>query len=230
MLQLVKKFEYPKLTRTDSPTGRRYITPNGEALPSVTTILGATKDNTHLIAWRKRIGDKKADETVKDAATLGRILHENLENYILGNEVVKKSNLVYTLAQKMSDNIIENGLKKLSHAYGMEAALYCEGLYAGTADLIAEYEGEMVIVDYKNSIKIKKEEWLEDYYCQLCAYAIAHNEMFGTKIKKAIIMMSARPISNSTTVEYKNFVLEGEKFEKYSNIWLSKVESYLSKN
>lgn len=229
MIIFDKSFKYPKLERIDSPTGRKYVTPFGEALPSVTTILGATKSAESAKAlenWAKRIGQKEADNIKNTAAAVGTIIHTQLERYMLDEELKWGNNMIQRVARKMTETIIEQGISKITKVYGLEAPLFYTGLYAGSADLIIEIDGKILIGDFKNSLKIKKEEHLDDYYTQLTAYGLAFNNMFGANINSGLIMMVARPNETTGNCEYKEFELTPTKFSKYEDLWHNRLEQF----
>lgn len=218
---LNEKFDYVDLDVVTQDSGKRYyVSPDGQKLSSVTTILSATKDMTGLDAWRKRIGDKEADRQVKEAVDVGNLLHAELEKHILGLERNKGGNLIRKLARQMADNVIEQGLAHVNEVWGVECALYYEGLYAGRSDVIGEYKGIPSIMDFKNSKKIKKVEWIEDYLVQGCAYSLAHNELFNTNIRQVVIMMASRDL------DYKTFIIEGDKFDHYCNLWVERLAQF----
>lgn len=228
MIIFDNRFNYPKLERLATPEGRRYVSPSGQLLASVTTILDATKSQDTkdgLAKWAKRVGVNEAELIKNQAAGLGTIIHNNLEKYMLGQEMKFGNNLVHKMAEQMTKIVIEQGINKIQKIYGQEVSLFMDGLYAGTADLIVEIDGCIMIADFKNSMKMKKEEYLADYYCQLVAYAIAHNDMFGTQINRAKIMMIARPDS-SGKADYKEFDLDPDKFSKFEDLWLSKLDQF----
>ncbi len=218
-MNIVEKYDYPSLKRDDSNKTRLYKTPDGD-FPSVTTILDKTKDKTFLFEWRKRVGDEEANRISKEAAGLGTVFHKHLENYIDNEERPNGSNFVYKLAKDMSDIIIEKGLSNVDEVWGSEIGLYYPGLYAGTTDLVGTHNGDPAIIDYKSTKNPKKEEWVEDYYLQCCAYALAHNELFKTKINKAVILMCSRKL------QFQEFIIEGEKFEEYSEKWTKRLEEF----
>jgi genome maintenance exonuclease 1 len=199
-----------------------YVTPDGESLPSVTTILGATKDMTALNEWRDRIGHDKANQITKEASGVGTAMHSNLERFIAGIQRQPGNNPVHVQANSMADVIIENGLSKVNEVWAMEQSLYFPGLFSGTTDLVGVHEGEPAVMDYKQTNKPKKAEWVEDYYLQLTAYILAHNEVYGTDIRKGVIFMCSRDL------QYQQFTLEPKDFNKYQDAWLNKVEEYYS--
>lgn len=207
-------YDYTPLERVDSERGRLYIV--GETrLPSVTTILSATKDMTHLNEWISNVGEKEANRIKTEASSLGNGMHSNLEKYILG-EAMSGSFMAQTLAKV----IIKKGLSKVNEVWGTEVALFSKGLYAGTTDLVGMHENVPAIMDFKNSLKDKKKEWIEDYFMQLAAYALAHNEMFGTDIQKGVVMIATREAN------YHEFVIEGSEFIHYQTMWAEKLCAY----
>ena len=218
-MNIVEKYDYPSLKRDDSNKTRLYKTPDGD-FPSVTTILDKTKDKTFLFEWRKRVGEEEANRISKEAAGLGTVFHKHLENYIDNEERPNGSNFVYKLAKDMSDIIIEKGLSNVDEVWGSEIGLYYPGLYAGTTDLVGTHKGDPAIIDYKSTKNPKKEEWVEDYYLQCCAYAMAHNELFETTINKAVILMCSR------NLQYQEFINEGEKFEEYCEKWTERLDEF----
>lgn len=220
---ILDKFEYPSLhQQTHSSGNRKYLTPEGESLPSVTTILSQTGDKSGIEQWRERVGDAEADRVVKEAVNLGSLMHTHLECHILKEERPTGNNLVRKMAREMADIIIDRGLVDVDEFWGIERALYYPELYAGTADVIGTYKGQPAIMDFKSAKKIKKEEWVQDYYCQLAAYSLAHNELFNTKIKTGVIFMCDR------NYDYKTFVVEGPKFVKACDDWHRRLDEYYS--
>ena len=218
----VERFQYKNCLQVNDPVTRKrvYQTPDGERLPSVTTILGATKDMTALNEWRDRVGHAKAQQITTEAAGVGTAMHANLERFLIGEQRQPGNNPVHVQANKMADVIIENGLCKMNEIWAMEQSLYCPGLFSGTTDLVGVYDGQPAICDHKQTNKPKKAEWVEDYYLQLVAYATAHNEVYGTNIRRGVIFMCSRDL------QYQQFDLLPENFNKYQDMWLSKVEEY----
>jgi genome maintenance exonuclease 1 len=175
---------------------------------------------THLNEWKKRVGVEKAQQITTEAAGVGTAMHSNLERFIAGIQRQPGNNPVHVQANKMADVIIENGLSKVSEVWAMEQSLYYPGLFSGTTDLVAVHDGEPAVCDYKQTNKPKKAEWVEDYYLQLMAYILAHNEVYGTDIRKGVIFMCSRAF------EYQQFTLEPQDFNKWQDAWLTKVEEY----
>jgi genome maintenance exonuclease 1 len=147
-------------------------------------------------------------------------MHANLERFLIGEQRQPGNNPVHVQANQMADVIIENGLSKMNEVWAMEQSLYFPGLYSGTTDLVGVHEGEPAVCDHKQTNKPKKAEWVEDYYLQLVAYILAHNEVYKTDIRKGVIFMCSRAF------EYQQFTLEPKDFNKYQDLWLNKVEEY----
>ena len=218
----VEKFQYKNCQQINDPTTKKrvYLTPDGESLPSVTTILSATKDMTHLNEWKKRIGEEKAKQITTEAAGVGTAMHANLERFIAGMQRQPGNNPVHVQANAMAEQIILNGLNDVNEVWAMEQSLYFPGLYSGTTDLVAVYKGNPSVCDYKQTNKPKKAEWVEDYMLQLMAYILAHNEVYGTDIREGHVFMCSR------NCEYQQFDLLPQDFNKYQDMWLNKVEEY----
>jgi hypothetical protein len=226
----ISPFEYQGCKQINDPVTRKrlYLTPDGEKLPSVTTILSATKDMTHLNEWRKRVGVERAQQITTEAAGVGTSMHANLEKFLCGLERQPGSNPVHVKANAMADVIIENGLSGVNTVWAIEQSLYVPGLYSGTTDLVAVYKDQPSICDFKQTNRPKKPEYVEDYYLQLVAYALAHNEVYGTNIREGHIFMCSRgddPMKVGGEV-YQQFDLLPKDFDKYQDQWLGKVEEY----
>lgn len=220
----VEKFKYKNCVQVNDPITRKrvYQTPDGETLPSVTTILSSTKDMTALNEWKKRIGEEQANQITREAAGVGTAMHSNLERFIVGIQRQPGNNPVHVQANKMADVIIENGLAKVNEVWAMEQSLYFPGLYSGTTDLVGVYNGNPAVMDYKQTNKPKKEQWIDDYKIQLIAYILAHNEVYGTNIMKGVNLICTKDNY------YQEFVFEGEEFKKAKYEFLRKVDQYYS--
>ena len=216
----VKKYEYHTLKQINHEGSRVYQTPTGERVPSVTTILSKTKDMTHINEWKSRVGHETANRIVKEASGVGSAMHGNLESFLAGEERIPGSNLVHQQANKMANIIIQNALTHVQEIWGIEQALYFPGLYSGTADLVGQFDGRPAIMDFKQTNKPKKKDWVEDYYLQLVAYAEAHNEVYGTNIKEGHIFMCSRDLN------YQQFDLEPSHYDYWLNKWLARVEKF----
>jgi len=220
---IVEKFTYPSLQRVMIEGMRRY-TDGSEPVPSVTTILSETGDKSHLIAWRKRVGEAEAQRISTEAAGFGTMTHNALEKYVLGEDYeVTGNNLVHTMARRATDVMIKEGLSQVDEVWGVEVGLMAEGLYAGTTDCVGIFQGKPAIIDFKTAKKIKPKKWITDYFLQGCAYALAHNAMFGTDIDRVAILMVDRE------GEYQDYVIEGDEFDHYAQMWADRVVDYYAK-
>ena len=218
-MKINRVYDYQDLTRIDGKK-RLYATPGGGKVPSVTTILDATSDKTHLIAWRQRVGEEKAKQITKEAAGVGTSMHGFLENYTKGEELPNKTNLVHVQGRKMAEVVIQDGLSKVDEVWGSEVHLYYPDLYAGTTDLVGVHNGVPAIMDFKQTNKPKKEEWVDNYKLQGAAYALAHNHVYKTDRRKIVIMMCSRDL------QYQEFVVEGEAFDEWSKGWSDRLMQY----
>lgn len=222
---LSSPYEYVELSReTNEETGiRHYNTPEKEFLPSVTTILSLTKDpdeGTALQEWIEFVGVRKAEQIRDEAGNRGTVMHRRLEWHVKGIEKRVGSNLIQQLAYKMSRVIIENGLKHMTEFWGSEMSLWYPGLYAGTTDLAGVWKGKPAIIDFKQANKLKTPDIILNYKTQLAAYALAHNEIYGTNINTGVILIC------TVDLEYQEFVVEGAEFKEFTNKWFDRVESY----
>lgn len=239
---LIEKYNYQPLSRTvDMDTNRRvYLTPDGRRVPSVTTVLDRTKPEEArqaLKEWRNRVGNERAQQITVEAANRGTRMHTYLENYIRSNQVVEMTTNPFSWASlAMARTIIDQGLtNRVTEVWGVEIPLYFPRLYAGTSDGVGIHLGDEAILDYKQTNRPKRREWIGDYFLQLAAYALAHNEVYGTTIRKGVILMCVKPEQDYNLVvtkppEYQEFILEGEEFDHYCNEWWKRLELYYLTN
>jgi genome maintenance exonuclease 1 len=222
-MQWNNKFSYPKSMRS-MVNGSRMYAVNQEKLPSVTSILQATQSEekkASLANWKARVGTVEANRIKNDASSRGTSMHAFLEKYLLGQLNLELLEEQDNKSKKMADEIIEQGIKnKLSEIWGTEATLYYPGKYAGTCDACGIYEGQETIIDFKQSNKPKKEEWIEDYYLQLGAYSLAHNIVYNSRITQGIVLLCT--VDNL----FQDFRIQGVKLEEYQNKFLEKVEQF----
>ena len=224
MSLIVNKFEYKRLKRVEVNGKRRYDWGSGKPVPSVTTILDSTKDKTHLIEWRKRVGEAKATEITVTAANRGTRMHKYLEMYIESGEwPVPGTNPYAQHAHKMATVIKVHAMDDVDEVWGSEVPLYVPSIYAGTTDVVGVYKGQPCIMDFKQTNKPKKKEWVEDYYLQMTAYALAHNEVHGTDIREGHVFMCSQDL------EYQQFDLWPDEFDYWRNRWWDRVEEYYVK-
>ena len=221
MTLLIKKFNYEEIKKESVNGKRLYACPDGNSVASVTTILDKTKDKTSLIEWRKRVGETKANEIATESASIGTRMHKFLEDYVeTGNWPSAGSNPYSQQANKMATTIKDKALSKIDEIWGSEVQLYHPKIYAGTTDLVGVFNGAESIMDFKQTNKPKKEEWVEDYKLQLTAYALAHNEIYGTNIQEGHVFMCSR------NNEYQQFDIYPDEFKSWESKWWDRVYLY----
>jgi genome maintenance exonuclease 1 len=224
MSLLKPKFKYEKLTRDESSGKRLYATPTGHKVPSVTTVLDKTKPaeaREALANWRRAVGEQKAQAITTEAANRGTRMHKFLEDYV--NGIPLNENISNPYAQqslKMAKTVITHGMAFVDEVWGSEVPLYFPELYAGTTDCVGVHQGEPAILDFKQTNKPKKREHIDDYFLQLTAYALAHNEVHGTDIRKGVILMCSKDY------EYQEFILEPKDFDYWTERWCERVSQY----
>ena len=222
MIKLNKKFYYPTSTRKIIDGKRHYLV-GDEKLPSVTSILKACESEekkASLEAWRQRVGEEEATIIVASDGSRGTLMHTILEGHILNRPVIDLTP-EGQLATKMARQIVDQGLTdKLEELWAAECVLFYPDMYAGASDGVGIYEGKEAIIDFKQTNKPKRKEWIEDYFLQLAGYAIAHNQIYQTNIQFGIILMCSKDLL------FQEFPVEGEEFRHYANEWWKKVDQY----
>ena len=218
-----KQFDYPTSTRALIDGKRHYDVGTNEKLPSVTTILQATQSDEKkaiLAKWRQNVGENKAEFIKNDAAERGTIMHRILEGYLLGQGHADLSDQGQ-LAGVMAKKVIESGIRgHLDEIWGSEITVYYPGLYAGATDCVGVYDGRPAIIDFRQSNKPKRKEWIEDYFVQLAAYAMAHNYVYDTKIQSGIILMCTKDKL------FQKFEIKNKEFQRFSWEWLRRVDLF----
>lgn len=223
LIPVRKKYKYPKMERIDSPEGRKYVLSAGEesqSLPSVTTILSATKDQTFLKEWEERVGKENAERIKNDAATVGTHMHSVVERLLLNRSLEPPRTWLQVKGYRMGYALIEHFFPDVQEVWGAEIPLYYPHRFAGTTDCVAVYKGNPSILDFKQTVRMKKREWIDDYFMQLSAYALAHNAVYNTSIDHGVILMV------SQGGEVQEFVTCGREFRAYQDEWLKRVEQF----
>ena len=212
------KYNYITGTRIEDH-GTRLYDVNGSRLPSVTTILGATKDQQFLKEWKAKVGEQEADRIKNLSSNRGTAMHKFLEHYILGTGYDDLTEIGQK-AKAMAQKVIDIGLAPVEEYYGSEVTLYYPGLYAGSTDLVCVHNGKDSIVDFKQSNRPKKEEWIEDYKLQIAAYAMAHDYVHESSIEQGVIMVC------TPDLYYQEFVVSGAELRRYKHMFLKRLDSY----
>lgn len=234
MTLLNERFTYTPISRESVEGKRLYATPDGSKVPSVTTILDKTKpqeERDALNAWKRAVGEKKAQEITTEAANRGTRMHKWLEDYVkTGSLGSPGTNPFSQQSHSMAKIVVEQGLVNVNEIWGVEVPLYYPALYAGTTDGCGLHLNEEAIIDYKQTNKPKKEEWITSYKLQLTAYALAHNKVHGTNIRKGVVLMCVKPKELTPGVfdipVYQEFILKPEEFSYWEDQWWNRVETY----
>ena len=222
---MINKFEYPKLERVDTDIGRHYLDSDNKPVPSVTTVLsGTSKSKDGLIQWRNRVGDKEADRIIKQSTDIGTAVHEAIEKFLNKEDWDDFDNSSdQILAKSISNKFIKDALNGITEIWGLEVGLILDNLYAGTADCVGLYKDTPTLIDFKTAKKIKKRDWIEDYFLQGCAYANAHNVMFGTDIQQIVILMVDRNLI------FQEYIVRPTEFSYLTRKWKNRLIEFNKK-
>ena len=218
---ITERYSYGDVKRK-KVNGKRHYEGEGKLLPSVTTIISATKtekDKEGLRAWRDRVGEETAEAIKNQAASVGTAMHKFLECHIQGVGYDDMTN-IGVIGKRMAKLIIENGLPSMDEYWGTEVPLYYPTFYGGTADCTGVWRDQPAIIDFKQTNKPKKDEWIEDYFIQLAAYIMAHDALYKTKMEAGVILMASRGMN------LQMFTLNGQRLDDYKYKWLKRCEKY----
>jgi genome maintenance exonuclease 1 len=227
LIPVKKLYKYKKLYREDGEDGRRYrvMLENGYSrLPSVTTILSATKDMSTLDAWAARVGPEAAEKIRVDAAAVGTSMHLVIDRMFARRMLPRPRNWLTSKGYEMGYKLINTFFPHLEEIWGSEVALYYPEKYAGTTDLVGIYRGKPAIIDFKQSLRPKRHQWISDYFHQLTAYAAAHDIVHGTKIEYGVVLVACQ------TGETQEFSTAGQEFRDYQNGWMDRVARFRALN
>ena len=217
-----KKFEYPKSIRSTENGIRKYLI-GDKKLPSVTSILDATKseeDKAALANWRERTGEKEAQAITQAAANRGSKMHAYLETYLLGRENMTffDDNEKHKI---MAKQIIEKGLKnRFEEIWGVECTLFKENSYSGTCDAVGIFDGKEAIIDFKQSNKPKKSEYIDSWLLQTAAYSLAHNSVYNSNITSCVILVCT--VDNL----FQEFKIQNHDLVVYQNLFLGRLKKF----
>ena len=217
-----KKYNYVRVSRSETHGSRTYDV-EGTKLPSVTTILSRTKDQSFLDRWRAKVGYEEAERIKNLSSKRGTSMHKFIEKHITG-EGYDDLTEIGAQAKAMAQKSIDLGLPPITEYYGSEVSLYYHGLYAGSTDLVCMHNGKETIADFKQANKPKKEEWIEDYFLQIAAYSMAHDQMYGSNIEQGVIMVC------TPDLYYQEFKFDGEKMKNYRHKFLKRLSQFYGQN
>jgi len=217
-----EKYNYVRVSRSEDQGSRTYDV-NGTKLPSVTTILAQTKDQTYLDRWKAKVGNEEAERIKNLSSKRGTSMHKFIEKHITG---VGYDDLteIGQQAKPMAQKIIDVGLTPVSEYYGSEVSLYYPGLYAGSTDLVCMHNGKETIADFKQANKPKREEWIEDYKLQIAAYSMCHDYVHGSNIEQGVIMIC------TPDLYFQEFRFEGDEMRQYRHKFLERLNIYYGRN
>ena len=218
---ITERYSYGDVKRK-KVNGKRHYEGEGKLLPSVTTIISATKtekDKEGLRAWRDRVGEETAEAIKNQAASVGTAMHKFLECHIQGVGYDDMTN-IGVIGKRMAKLIIENGLPSMDEYWGTEVPLYYPTFYGGTADCTGVWRDQPAVIDFKQTNKPKKDEWIEDYFIQLAAYIMAHDALYKTKMQAGVILMASRGMN------LQMFTINGQRLDDYKYKWLKRCEKY----
>jgi hypothetical protein len=220
MIKRNEKFKYIEGKQlTDHETGTRVYEVVGTKLPSVTTILGATKDQEFLKKWKAKVGEAKAEEIKNLSSRRGTAMHKYLECYIESKGYEDLTD-IGVQAKPMAQKIIDIGLAPVDEYYGSEVTLYYPGLYAGSTDLVCRHNGMDTIIDFKQANKPKNKDWIDDYYLQIAAYCMAHDYVYGSQIQQGIIMVC------TPDLYFQEFKFQDHELRQWKHKFLKRLDMY----
>ena len=217
-----KKYNYVRVSRSEDQGSRTYDV-SGTKLPSVTTILARTKDQSYLDKWKAKVGHEEAERIKNLSSKRGTSMHKFIEKHITGAGYDDLTEIGQQ-AKPMAQKIIDIGLTPVSEYYGSEVSLYYPGLYAGSTDLVCIHNGKETIADFKQANKPKREDWIEDYFLQIGAYAMAHDYVHGSNIEQGIIMIC------TPDLYYQEFKFDGEMMKNYRHKFLQRLSQFYGRN
>ena len=219
------KYTYPKIERVDTEIGRHYLDSTNKPVPSVTTVLsGTSKSKDGLTKWRNRVGDEEADRVIKQSTDIGTAVHEAIEKFLnkeSWNDFGDTSDQI--MAKNISHKFVNDALDGITEIWGLEVGLILDNLYAGTADCVGLYKNVPTLIDFKTAKKIKKRDWIEDYFLQGCAYANAHNVMFETDIQQIVILMVDRNLI------FQEYIVRPTEFSYLTRKWKNRLIEFNNK-
>ena len=216
------KYNYVRVSRSTDQGSRTYDVA-GTKLPSVTTILARTKDQTYLDRWKAKVGHEEAERIKNLSSKRGPSMHKFIEKHITGAGYDDLTEIGQQ-AKPMAQKIIDVGLTPVSEYYGSEVSLYYPGLYAGSTDLVCMHNGKETIADFKQANRAKREDWIQDYFLQIGAYAMAHDYIHGSNIEQGIIMVC------TPDLYYQEFKFDGEMMQKYRHQFLQRLSQFYGQN
>lgn len=225
---MLKKFKHnwvtlPKLKQINSDNGRKYAVDEETKYPSITTVLGKTKDLSYLKEWRKRVGEEHANKVTAAATSRGTSMHKLCEDYLLNQDL---DDLGSTSGELLFRGI-RPYLDRIDNVRALESGLFSHKLHvAGTVDCIADYDGELTIIDFKTAKAAKRESYIHDYFMQGAFYFTSFYELTGELPKQILVLISVQDGSvQEFFVKGKEIIYWTEQLKER----IKKYESYQTK-
>ena len=220
MLKINNKYNYIQGKQiTDHGTGTRVYDIDNSRLPSVTTILGATKNQDFIKKWKAKVGEAEADRIKNHSSKRGTSMHKFIESHVSGVGYDDLTSIGQE-AKPMAEKIMEIGFTPIEEVYGSEIMLHYPGLYAGSTDLVCLHNDMETIIDFKQANRPKKEEWIEDYFLQIAAYALAHDYTHKSQIRQGVIMVC------TPDLYYQEFKIQDEALRSWKHRFLKRLDMY----
>ena len=217
-MKKLDRYNYVRVPRSDDEGNRTYDV-RGTQLPSVTPILSRPKDQGFLKKWTAKVGEAQAEAIKNISSKRGTSMHKYIEAFILQQGYEDMTSLGQQ-AKSMAKKIIENALLPVDEYFGSEVTLYYPGLYAGTTDLICMHNDMETVVDFKQANSPKRKEWVDDYYLQIAAYAMAHDYIYGSNIEQGIIMVC------TPDLYLQEFRFQGAELRMWKHKFLKRLDEY----
>ena len=213
-----EKYNYVRVSRSTDQGSRTYDI-DGTKLPSVTTILAQTKDQSYLDRWKAKVGNEEAERIKNHSSKRGTSMHKFIEKHITGAGYDDLTEIGIQ-AKPMAQKIIDVGLTPVTEYYGSEISLYYPGLFAGSTDLVCMHNDKETIIDFKQANRPKREEWIGDYFLQIGAYAMAHDYVYGSKIRQGVIMVC------TPDLYYQEFKVQDADLKAWKHKFLKRLDMY----
>ena len=221
---MLKKFKHnwvtlPKLKQINSEDGRKYAIDEEVKYPSITTVLGKTKDLSYLKEWRKRVGEEHANKVTAAATSRGTSMHKLCEDYLLNQDL---DDLGSTSGELLFRGI-RPYLDRIDNVRALESGLFSHKLHvAGTVDCIADYDGELTIIDFKTAKATKRESYIYDYFMQGAFYFTSFYELTGELPKQILVLISVQDGS------VQEFFVKGKEIIHWTEQLKERIKKYES--
>jgi genome maintenance exonuclease 1 len=206
-----------KLEQITTDSGRRYVTPDGNSYPSITTVLGSFNKKA-LFEWRQRVGEEEANRVAAKASRRGTKVHSTIEKYLLNEMSDMQIKMMMPDLKEMFSSVKPILDARVGPIYGIEQRLYSDALrVSGTCDCIAYWDGKLSIIDWKTSNRVKEKDEIENYFMQATAYSEMFEERTDIPIDDIVVVIAVQSDEPQIFVEQKHKYLDRTKYyiERY---------------